>query len=60
MIRFLVFLMDLLTDSQMLAALALSLFSIGCASTAIALLLGGFELARRLKLRRDIVATSRA
>ena len=60
MIRFLTLFMDLLTDSQVLAVLARVFFTIGVASTAISLLLGGFELARRLKLRRNNVATSGA
>jgi hypothetical protein len=60
MIRSLVLLLDLLTNSQALEALARDVFTLGLVNTGIACIFAGFEIVRRLKLHRNTVAPSRA
>jgi hypothetical protein len=60
MIRSLVLLLDLLTNSQALEALAHDVFTFGLVNTSIACIFASFEIVRRLKLRRSIPAPSRA
>lgn len=60
MIRFLFLLLDLLTNHQALAVLARDVFALGLSSTGIACLMAGFQIVRRLKLRRTAAAPSRA
>jgi len=56
MIRALVLLLDLLTNSQALEALAREVFTFGLVNTGIACIFAGFEIVRRLKLRRSTAA----
>jgi hypothetical protein len=60
MTRCLVWLLDLLTNYQALEAVVQSVLSFGLANAAIACLIGGFEIVRRTKLRRNTAAPSRA
>jgi hypothetical protein len=60
MIRSLVLLLDLLTNSQALEALARDVFTFGLVNTGIACVFASFEIVRRRKLRRSAVAPSRA
>jgi hypothetical protein len=52
MIRSLLLFLDFLTNYQAVEVLARDVFTIGLANTALACLIGGFEIVRRLKLRR--------
>jgi hypothetical protein len=60
MIRSLVLLLDLLTDSQLLEALARDVFTFGLVNTGIACIFASFEIVRRSKFRRPTAAPSRA
>jgi hypothetical protein len=60
MIRSLDLLLDLLTNSQALEALTRGVFTFGLVNTGIACIFAGFEIVRRLKLRRSTAAPSRA
>jgi len=59
MIRCLVLLLDLLTNYPAFEAVARNVFSFGLANTAIGCLIGGIEIGRRTKLRRNTAAPSR-
>jgi hypothetical protein len=56
----LIFLLDLLTNSQAVAAVAHDALLFGLANTGFACLLGSMEIRRRSHLRRDYLAFSRA
>jgi hypothetical protein len=56
MIRSLDFLLDLLTNSQALEALARDIFTFGLVNTGIACIFASFEIVRRWKLRRSTAA----
>jgi hypothetical protein len=56
MIRALVLLLDLLTNSQALEALARDIFTFGLVNTGIGCIFAGFEIVRRWKLRRSTTA----
>jgi hypothetical protein len=56
MIRSLDLLLDLLTNSQTLEALARDVFTFGLVNTGIACIFASFEIVRRLKLRRSTAA----
>jgi hypothetical protein len=60
MIRCLVWLLDLLTNYQALEVVVRNVFSFGLANTAIGCLIGGVEIGRRTKLRRNTAAPSGA
>jgi hypothetical protein len=60
MMRSLVLLLDLLTNSQALEALARDIFTFGLANTGISCIFAGFAIVRRLKLRRNTAAPPRA
>ena len=60
MVRVLVLLLDLLTNYQAVESLARDVVTVGLASTGMACLFGSFEIVRRLKLRRPVVAPPRA
>jgi hypothetical protein len=60
MIHTLLFLFDLLTNSQAVAALVRDLLTFGTANTGFACLLGGLEILRRTRLRQNQTALSRA
>jgi hypothetical protein len=60
MVHALVSLLDLLTNCQVVEALARDVFTIGLANTAFACLLGSAGIIRSFKLRRDTPAQLRA
>ena len=59
MIRTFLLLLDLLTNYQAVAALVRDIFTFGMANAGVVVLLGSFEVVRRLKLRRSDLTTSR-
>lgn len=54
------FLFDLLTNSQAVAALVRDLLTFGTVNTGFACFLGSLEILRRLRLRQNQTALSRA
>jgi hypothetical protein len=56
MIRSLDLLLDLLTNSQALEALARDVFTFGLVNTGIVFIFAGFEIVRRWKLSRSTAA----
>jgi hypothetical protein len=60
MIHTLLFLFDLLTNSQAVAALLRDLLAFGTANTGFACLFASLELLRRSRLRQNQTAFSRA
>jgi hypothetical protein len=56
----LLFLFDLLTNSQAVAALVRDLLAFGTANTGFACFLGSLEILRRSRLRQNQTAFSRA
>jgi len=56
----LIFLVDLLTNSQTVAAVAHDALLFGLANTGLACLLGSMEIRRRSRPRRKYLAFSRA
>jgi hypothetical protein len=60
MIRFLLLLLDLLTNFQAVEALTRNVLTLGLANTAIACLLGSFEIVHRVRFRQNTSGPSQA